>query len=387
MANCRRCREAFTPTRRSHLFCSKSCGRAYRYRQQAPKPEAIPCRVCRKTFTPQHNNNTIYCGARCRNRARTSCKRCKRRATMFPGMEFCSPDCEAPSSQTILGECVCGELFRKIRANHIYCSKRCLDTSKSRDRKSCKVCGKEFRGRGHSRVCSSLCHRKAKERRNQRLPIEDGALPCLVCSQLVPRRSNRGPRPEICEDCRPGRAKDIARAWARRYPEKLRLYSKRHRQLCQWIDTLGVDNTAVSKEDRDVLRDALEQGGRYQRIVAERMTTRARLQPVYEKVKKTKWPRSFWLDLIDVCHHVHAGQPTVTISKTIWASILRRDKDDQAINRGWTRWKTRMRDHGLCQFTKSQEVVGEIDAMIDIRVLVPLADMVLGINEDVSSDV
>lgn len=66
----------------------------------------------------------------------------------------------------------CGKEFNKPpchvkRVNHVYCSKECYDKAQQiYPDVTCKVCGKRFRAKNHSRhsTCSKECQREARKK-------------------------------------------------------------------------------------------------------------------------------------------------------------------------------------------------------------------------------
>jgi 5-methylcytosine-specific restriction endonuclease McrA len=170
---CKYCGKEFAKSCHKHIFCTLSCGKAFRALQSREKEsETCFCRYCGKEFKPKVYDRRTYCSRGCafaHKAAKPKIKTPKIKLLKIKPQHECA---------------CCGKMHER---NSEYCSQRCYQKVARPPKASriikCNLCGNEFRVKGsgsqrrlYCATCAGLMQKiKRKEHKDKRRAIKRNA--------------------------------------------------------------------------------------------------------------------------------------------------------------------------------------------------------------------
>lgn len=168
---CQFCNKSFTSPQRAK-WCSNSC--RHKARRQRIRNEAkYQCEYCKCWFNTDEKRTHKYCSIKCRGKAcselalanrkpdeprKVQCIVCNKTFEPVGYQLTCSDECR---SRRYLKQCNhCGEFFRTYDKQRLYCSGSCSKRSLAVIPKTCKECGKAFKGNATQKCCSKKCSKR-----------------------------------------------------------------------------------------------------------------------------------------------------------------------------------------------------------------------------------
>jgi len=121
---CKACLKEYQPYSNRQRYCSETCKRG-----------TSTCLQCNKTFVPKSNTTSQYCSSKC-----------------WYAWNKAQNDAECS---------VCGKEFHKKAPDQVCCSWDCSAEYRTKQRPSCKVCGKPVKSMKNT-YCSKSCVGKAR---------------------------------------------------------------------------------------------------------------------------------------------------------------------------------------------------------------------------------
>lgn len=186
---CKQCGTTFTPSKhgpksgiRSPVFCSKRCGRKWRYAH--PNGDEYQCQHCGKLFTPKQPDRTIYCSRACAYEHRSVLRQERIERMLHAALERrkarvceeCGQPVVAPNAKFCIA---CRPVINRRRS---------IESAQRRDKRDrsprrCPECGTEFTpiyGNKRRVFCSVYCLKRhykriaRKQRKARKLDVTVG---------------------------------------------------------------------------------------------------------------------------------------------------------------------------------------------------------------------
>ena len=288
----------------------------------------------------------------------------------------------------------CGKEFKRWIPGHIFCSRKCYlrvnrpGTGVLRTR-TCKGCPGKFKAKNkHHLFCSPECYQSIRSVRQREARTKPKLNSCLDCGKPVERNNKKGPLPKTHDDCRRHYLSRLAREGREANPEIMKNIQERHEKLKKLIKTrtgcrkpnrheLKVVRVGIKTNDHELVRAGMS--------MIKKRHIAALVTAFCERSKELRIRRRFWIDLEDICHQgrmVGLTGNCLKISFDLWKRIIYRDGDisQDSMSRSWDRWKKKMREIGIVEMIEADDDtgVGRLDAVIDLEIVTPLIEMVLG---------
>lgn len=273
---------------------------------------------------------------------------------------------------------VCRSVFTSKKAGHTYCKKLCRQRANPPKRGRCPVCAQRFGGvtGKHKPYCSLDCQRIGRARKRGGLALGDKAKNCQHCKEMVPRRAKKGPWPSVCVDCLAGHRNALAARWIAANPDKWknvhrkhRAYNKKLRKSFEGVtDLRGLEDFKPEPEPVYILEPESEFDDEKVAVIG--------CQQV-----------SFIIDLFEICHQAMMSGDTkgwmVVVSLKTWADVHyeRQTPSKSTRDRGWERFKVKIRKLGLSQGDTFDEETGAVSLLFDPEFIRHATDKALGIDD------